>query len=275
MNQDNAGSAKWAEGRANVGKAAIALIVILCAYFFIRTINEIRTGQTIGYTSAAVNTITVSGEGEVFAVPDIATFSFSVTEDAKVASDAEKAATDKMNAAIAYLKGQKIADADIKTTDYSLNPTYEYSNTVCTQYACPPSKQTLTGYEVSQTVEVKVRDTSKAGDILAGVGSLNVKNISGLSLTIDDQKAVDSQAREKAISDAKAQAEKLASDLGVSLVRITSYNEDGNYPRPIYYAKSMAMDSASGSAAAAPAAPAIPTGQNKIVSNVTITYEIR
>ncbi len=265
-------AAKWGEGQGKLAKAGVFLVAVLCAYFFMKTINEIKTGQTIGFTSPAVNTITVSGEGEVFAVPDIATFSFTVNESGKVSADAEKLATDKINKVIAYLKSAGIADKDIKTTDYSLNPKYEYSSGVCTQYSCPPSKQTLTGYEVSQSVTVKVRDTAKAGEILSGVGKLNVQNISGLSLTIDDQKAVQRQAREKAINDARAQAEQLAKDLGVDLVRITSFNESGNYPQPVYYAKAMSMDSAAGSA---PRPPEIPVGENKITSNVTITYEIR
>ncbi len=273
MNPDNASGAKWMESRGKLAKAGVFLVAVLCAYFFIKTINEIKTGQTIGSDSPAVNTITVSGEGEVFAVPDIATFSFTVNESGKVSADAEKLATGKINKVIAYLKEQKIADKDIKTTDYSLNPKYEYSGGACTQYSCPPSRQILTGYEISQTVTVKVRDTAKAGDILSGVGKLNVQNISGLSLTIDDQKAVENQAREKAIAEARSQAQTLASQLGVRLVRITNFSESGNYPQPYYYGKAMAMDSAVSSQGAA--APAIPTGENKITSNVTITYEIR
>ncbi len=263
----------WMAGKGGVRKALTAFIVILCLFFFVKTINEIRTGNTIGSTSPAVNTISVSGEGEVFAVPDIATFSFSVTETSKVQSDAQKNATDKMNKAIAYLKGKGIADKDIQTTDYSLYPKYEYSTVVCTQYNCPPQNQTLTGYTVSQTVTVKVRDTSKAGDVLAGIGGLNVENVSGLSFTIDDQKAVERQAREKAIADARSQADALASDLGVHIARIVSYSESGNYPQPYAY-KTMALD-ARASAGEAAVAPSLPTGENKITSNVTIVYEIR
>ncbi len=264
----------WMEGKAGVRKAGVALLVILCAFYAVKTINELRSGALIGYESQATNIITISGQGEVFATPDIATFSFSVTETAKAQPDAQKAATEKMNAVIAYLKAQGIADKDVQTSDYSIYPKYDYTQTICTQYSCPPSKQILQGYTVSQSVTVKVRDTAKAGAVLAGVGALKVENVSGLSLSIDDHKAIERQAREKAIADAKQQADALAADLGVKIVRIVSYSESGNYPVPMYYAK--AMDARGGVAnEATPPSPSIPTGENKVTSNVTITYEIR
>ena len=118
-----------------------------------------------------------------------------------------------------------------------------------------------------------MRDTKKAGDLLAGVGSRGATNVSGLNFTIGDQDALNAEARGKAIDNAKAKADALAKQLGVSIVRVVGFSENGG-GYPIYYAKSagatMGMDSA-----AMPPSPQIATGQNKITSNVTITYEIR
>lgn len=261
------------EGRARIGKFAAFFLAVLSVFFIFKTINEIKTGATIGYTNAAVNTIVVSGEGDVTAVPDIATFNFTVDETGTTAAAAQKLATDKSNKVLAYLKHAGVADKDIKTTSYSSNPKYEYSQQVCVQYVCPPQKQTLVGYEVSQSVDVKVRDLSKAGDILTGIGGFNVQNISGPNFSVENQKDLEEAARRLAIADARKQAEALASDLGVKIVRIVGYNEQGNYPMP-YAFKTMAMDSVAGSVAPA-AAPIIPAGENKITSNVSVTYEIR
>jgi uncharacterized protein YggE len=231
-------------------------------------------------------------------VPDIATFNFRVGSDKATVAAAQADATAKANAITAYLTGAGVDTKDIQTSGYSINPQYTYQNAVCPQTVevptmapnvsvgstggssassgavvyCPPGKQTLTGYEVSQSTTIKVRDTSKAGDLLAGVGSKGATNVSGLTFTFDDPTAVQTEARNKAIADAKSKAEVLASQLGVNLVRVVSFNENqgDNYPRAIMYATagSVAKDSAQ-------SAPTISPGQNTTTDDVTITYEIK
>jgi|SRR3989338_529136 len=265
--QDIIRATHWPRTMATTALGALALFLVVV------TVAELKGLQFIGSGVSATNTINVSGEGYVFAVPDTATFSVTVQETAKDVKTAQTAATKKGNDIIAYLKGADIGEKDIQTTDYSVNPQYEYSQGVCPQYGyCPPGKQTLTGFEVSQTLTVKVRDTTKAGDLLSGVGSRGATNVSGLSFTVDDQKVLEAQARGKAIDDARAKAEALAQQLGVSLVRVVSFNENGNYP---YYAKTMALGMGGADSAAPAPSPEIPVGQNKIMSNVNVTYEIR
>ena len=254
------------------------IVLIMLALFLLgEAVSVIKGIQYVGSGVQATNTINVSGEGEVFAVPDTAEFSISVDEKAKDVATAQTAATKKNNDIIAYLKGQGIDQKDIQTADYSVNPTYEYQNASCPASSsgavvyCPPGKQVLAGYEVMQTLSVKVRDTAKAGTILSGVGSLGASNVSGLSFTVADQDLLDAQARDKAISDAKTKAEALAKSLGVSLGRVVSFNENGNYP---VYAKATYSMAADGRGGAAPS-PELPVGQNKITSNVSITYEIK
>ena len=245
---------------------------MLGLFLLVAALAQLKGLQYIGSGVAATNTISVSGTGDVFAIPDTATFTFTVDETGADVATAQSKATTKANAVIDYLKGQGIADIDIQTSDYSINPQYQYSGVVCLPSGyCPPGKQSITGYEVSQTTTVKVRDTSKAGAILSGVGSKGASNVSGLSLTVSNENVLEAQARGKAITDARAKAEVLAKQLGVSLIRVVGYSENGG--GPIYYAKAstgMSLD------AAAPApAPQIPTGQNKITSDVNVTYEIK
>ena len=254
-------------------KVVAATLGMLALFLLVLTISQIKQFHYIGSGVAATNTITVSGTGEIFAVPDRATFSVTVREEGKDVTTAQEKATKKNNDIIAYLKGAGVEEKDIKTTNYSINPKYEYTQADCRTGYCPPGKQTLAGFEVYQTLEVKVKDPKKAGELLSGVGSKGASEVSGLTFTIEDEDTLKSDARSKAIANAEAKADELADQLGVDIVRVVGYSEnEGGYP--VYYAKAMSADSGRGSTAAAPA-PEIATGQNKITSNVSVTYEIR
>jgi uncharacterized protein YggE len=256
-------------------KMAGGLALIMLSLFLIAsTLYVFKSMRYVGSGVSASNTISITGEGEVFAVPDTATFSVTVQERAKDVATAQTAATKKNNDIIAYLKSEGVEDKDIQTADYNVNPQYEYTNGSCTSGYCQPGKQTLVGFEVTQTLSVKVKDTDKAGDLLSGVGSKGASSVSGLSFTIDDQDQLEADARDKAITDAREKADKLASSLGVSIVRIVGFSENTAQP---YYARGamMAMDAGNFAKAEAAPSPELPVGQNKITSNVNITYEIR
>jgi uncharacterized protein YggE len=257
-----------------VVKAGAVALGMVALFLLVQTVKTLKEYHYVGSGVTATNTITVSGQGEVFAVPDTGEFSVTVHEDAETVAEAQETATKKVNDIIAYLKGSGVEEKDIKTTNYNVNPKYEYSQTVCTNNFCPPSTQKLVGFEVYQTLSVKVRDTKKAGELLTGVGSKGASEVSGLSFTTDDDDALKAEARGQAIADAKAKADALAKDLGVNIVRIVGFNEDtSGYPTPYAYGRGgIAMDAAQ-SVKAAP--PELPVGENKITSNVSVTYEIR
>jgi len=247
---------------------ALAAITLLALVASLKTLREY---QYVGAGLSATNTISISGEGEVFAVPDLATFTVSVQEEAKEAEDAQRVATQKTNDIIAALKRLGVEERDIKTTGYNLYPRYEWRET-SEGIVRSEGERVLVGFEVSQSLEVKVRNTDDAGMILAEAGKLGASNVSGLSFTIDDEDDLKRDAREQAIADAEEKAQALARDLGVDLVRIVGFSEGGlGYQPPIAYARmeTVAMDSVGG------AVPELPLGENKITSQVTITYEIR
>jgi uncharacterized protein len=221
--------------------------------------------------------ITVIGTGEFSAKPDVAIMNYSVIEEGKTPAEAQEKATKRWNDALDYLKKAGVADKDVKTAGYNLSPKYDYSQTnrACPTGFCAPGTPVLIGYTITQTAEVKIHDLAKAGDILAGIGGLGVQNVNGLNFTFDDPDMNMAEARKEAIADAKEKAQILANDLGVRLVRISSFQENGN--SPIYYSRAENLQSAKGGIAvdAANPAPMLPTGENKVISNVTITYEIR
>ena len=263
-----------AGNKESVFRILVIFLAVSSVFMVFKTIGEIKSNQYIGQME--MNTMSFSGKGEVLAVADIASFNFSVTEEEETPKDAQNLSAEKINRAVDYLKKQGIEEKDIKTTNYSVYPRYEWRSEEirCISSPCPSpgNKRVLVGYEASQSVSVKVRNTKKAGDILAGIGEIGVTNVSGLNFSVDDEDKLKREARKLAIEDAKSKAESLAQDLGVDLVRIVKFNESGVYPimRSSYGEVNMLDKSSDGKIT-----PEIPLGENKITSNITITYEIR
>lgn len=253
----------------------IAVVFLLAVFLGLKALNTLKEFKYIGGNVYPTNTINVSGKGTIIAIPDVAEVSFSVIENGNSVAVAQDKATEKMNAILDAVKDMEVLEKDIKTTGYNSYPKYEYrASSVCSGGYCPPGKEVLTGYEVSHNVTIKIRKTDKAGEVLTKIGSLGASNISGLNFVVDDIEAVKKQAREEAIENAKAEAKQLSKSLGLKLVKIVNFSEQGDYP--MYYgmggmeAKSMMMD-----ATVAQSAPQLPVGENEIVSNVNITYEVK
>lgn len=245
----------------------VGILTSLAAYTKL-TLREAKYGQ-YGVTS-----INVRGEGEAVSRPDIGTFSFSVTAEAPDAAGAQSSSAEKTNAVLAFLAESGVEEKDIKTSGYSLNPKYRYEDRVCAaNMYCPPGNPVIDGYEVTQTVTVKVRDLNKVGDLVSGTGERGATNISSLSFTVDDESELKAEARAAAIADAKEKAEALAADLGVRLVRIMNYYEEDGGAMPYGYGgmadASMMLKSE------AAVSPQLPTGEGTISSIVNITFEVR
>jgi hypothetical protein len=251
-------------------KALIVLIMLgvlmsLAAYTKL-TFREAKYGQ-YGMTS-----INVRGEGEVMALPDIGTFSFSVMAEAKDASTAQADSAEKINTVIAYLSEAGVEEKDIKTSNYYLEPKYRYEATTCAANSyCPPGNPIIDGYTVSQTIQVKVRDLDQVGNLISGVGERGATNISSLSFTTDDDGDLKSEARAAAILDAEEKAEELAEALGVRLVRVMGYYEEEGY---MPYDYGMGGDAMAVRSEMAQSAPNMPTGENVTKSVVNVTYEV-
>ncbi len=245
--------------------AAAAALAMLALFLLVKTGDAMaRYGKG---DNPQVNTITVTGTGDSAVVPDIATISFSMQETAADVKTAQDAATKKTNDALVAIKGLGVSDKDVKTTSYTVNPQYAAAQPCYPGVLCTQGSRKITGYQVSQSVDVKVRDTSKAGDVLAKLGDLGVQNISGPNFTTDNDSGVMSGARANAIADARAKAKELAKELGVSLGDVVSYSDSGDVMP--YATRSMAMDTK------ADATPALPTGQDQRTVSVQVTYEIR
>jgi len=248
----------------------IGTLTILAIFLLSQAVNTL--GNVGRPANPATDTITIQGDGQATVPPDVARVSFTVENTAEAVVDAQAATTKQANAVLDFVKEQGVADKDVKTLSYEITPQYSYPNPCTSGFECPLYIGTpkVTGYKVSETVQVTMRDLTAVGTLLGGLGKLSVQNVSGPSFALDDSTAGYDAARADAINKAKIQANLLAKQLGVHLGKIVNFSESsGNRTYPMY-----AMESSAGGASVK-STPSIPTGENTYSASVSITYEIR
>ncbi len=243
-----------------IQKLISAVLAVLFLFLLFVMLNSAKIFFYGPVSDNVQPTITVSASGEAKAVPNIATFSFASVQTGKDVSDAQNKMSDIANKAIDYLKSQGVDEKDIQTSGLSANPKYDYSS----------GRQVFQGYESRESITVKVRDASKAGDILAGVAGTGVTEISSLNLESDDPETIRQEATVEAIKNAREKADALADAMGVKIVRVLGFNETGsNTPGPVpYFDKAVSQSSANVS-------PEIAVGENTTTASVSVTYEVR
>lgn len=240
--------------------AAGILLISLIAWVGVDVFNKIKTISN----APAANTITISATSEVYAKPDLAITTFSVVTEAKTVGKAMQDNATKMNEVIAFVKSQGVEEKDLKTTNFNVSPRYEWDEEW--------RNRTLVGYEVTQSLQVKMRDLAKIGDIIQGATDAGANEMGDLQFTIDNEDSLKEEVRAKAIEEAKTKAKTLAGQLGIKLVKIISFSENG--VMPIYYPMTAKSSEALGMGGGT-TAPDIQTGENKITVTVSLTYQIR
>lgn len=254
------------EARRFFKMAAIA-VALLGLFLAVKTLGAFKDWRS---PDTAYNTIVVTGYGDAFSTPDVATFTYSVSADAESVAGAQSTVTAKSDAILAALKEMGVDEDDVRTVDYAVYPKYVYQSAVCGPNYCPPGRQVPDGFTVTHSVEVKIRKTDDAGKALALAGDKGATNISSLNFTLDDPDAVQNEARDEAVREAREKAKALAKSLDVNLGRVVDFNDNSYTPSPYFMRAQEGMALSSDIKA-----PSIPVGQNKFISNVTITYEIR
>jgi len=164
--------------------------------------------------------IIVTGEGTISAAPDYAEITGGVTTKAKTAKEASDANAKLMAAVIAALRDVGIAQKDIATTQFSVQPVYTtQSNT----------ESKLTGFSASNQVAVNIRQMDKVGDIADRMVAAGATNIGNLVFQHSDASQLLDQAREAAVADARRKAELYARASGVTLGRVLWISENSAY----------------------------------------------
>jgi uncharacterized protein YggE len=209
--------------------------------------------------AAQVQGISVSGTGDASGAPDLALLDLGVSTEGKTVKEARDAAATAMNAVNNAVKADGVADKDVQTRQFSIEPEYDY----------PKGTQELIGFRVTNIVEVKVRDLDSTGQIIDDVAAAggDVVQVQGLSFTIEKPEDLRAQARQQAMADARVRAEGLAELAGVNLGKPLSVTESAvNPPSPF-------MQSAPAARGAEAATP-IQAGELEVNVTVDVLYAI-
>ncbi len=208
--------------------------------------------------------ISVSGEGRATTTPDMAVLSFSVVNDAKTAREALDANNKTMADVLNALKGGGIADHDLQTSGFAINPQYQYPDNSDGGNKPP----VLIGYQVANSLTIRVRDLTKLGGIIDQAVTLGVNQGGSIQFTNDKPEATITEARKAAVADAIEKAKVLSEAAGVSLGRIVEISENSQRPEPMPMVRAMAKEYA------ADAVPIV-TGENAYNVNVNVTFAIK
>ncbi|HEY8276970.1 MAG TPA: SIMPL domain-containing protein [Methyloceanibacter sp.] len=204
-------------------------------------------------------TVSVTGTGTIKLAPDIVSISTGVESDAPAAKDALAKNVAAMTKVIEELKLSGIEAKDIQTTNFSVELRYENRDDG------RPAK--LTGYRVTNSVYITVRDIGKLGEVLDKVVSLGANSIGGISFGVANREAVENEARKLAMADAIAKAKLYAEAGGAELGEVMTINEQGGF-QP-YYEKRAAAP------IAAQAPVPIEAGTESVSMQVSVTWELK
>src|SRR3990172_2393132 len=219
-------SSKWYFLVGGLTVLAIVAGVILSA------IANASATSTQASETGSPRTITAVGTGSASASPDVATAQIGVETQSASPEDATRENEERMKTVVEALTAAGIDMKDIQTAYYSLWAEQRYD----------PEKGQPTGeyiYHVSNSLSVKIRALSKVGAILSEAVEAGANNISGVSFSIEDTSALEMEAREKAVADAKARAESLAQLSGVELGEVVLVSEVIGGPVPIVMERAM------------------------------------
>jgi uncharacterized protein len=179
-------------------------------------------------TNTNLRTLTVTGVGQIYLVPDIAYINIGVHTEAEDVATALSSNTQQAQKVADSLINLAIDPKDIQTTTFNVYPQQKYG----------PNGETLgTVYVVDNTVNVTVRDLTKLGSLLDAVISAGANNINSISFDSSAKSQAMIDARKAAINDARQQAQALASAAGVTLDAIQSINVSTSTPMPTYGSK--------------------------------------
>lgn len=237
----------------------IVFFIFLCLFIYTKLfgpipffINSVSTTKT--------DIFSVSGEGEATAIPDTALVILGITTTQNSIAVAQNQTNSIINKIITDLKNLGIEEENIKTTNYSINPNYDYSG----------GKQKINGYTVSINIQVKISPIEKLNQAIDTATKDGVNIVGGIQFMVNDKdrQKLEQKARKEAIANAKKKAKELANESGILLGRIINVSETGtSLPRPLNY-----LDS---SQALKAEATQIEPGESTITSAVTLSYEIR
>lgn len=239
------------------GMVAISLALVLSLVGF----SACTAGPTeIG--TVDLNTqqegIWVSGQGEVTVTPDIATLWLGVEAQAETVTEAQSQAVEAMNNVMDVLTDNGVDEKDIQTQYFSINQVTRWDD----------DELIIVGYRVTNMVTAKIREIDDVGSIIDAVATAggDLIRINNIAFSVDDPSEYYEEAREEAMADAQAKAERLADLAGVELGKPTYISEGTIYPPVVYRDAGMTE--------AAPPSTPISPGEIELTLTVQVAYAI-
>jgi uncharacterized protein len=244
----------------------VRVVLLLAAFFVSTTIALIAMAHAQQQQSAPAQQaqstfegrVVVIGEGSVSVAPDYAEIDGGVTTRGKSVKEATEANSKLMAAVTSALVDAGVAQKDIQTPRFSIQPLYVSPD--------PHGEAKLSGYNVSNQVNVTIRDIGKVGDVLDRLVAAGVTNVGNIEFLHANPLKILDQAREAAVADAKRKAEIYAKASGVTLGRVVWITEDPEYAPPMPMMAKMS--------AAMPAPVPISAGEDSLRVRITVGFGI-
>jgi hypothetical protein len=230
---------------------ALAAAIAIAAVFL---------SPALAQTDKAPRSLALAGHGEVRVAPDVAVVTLGVTSQGESAAAALGANTAAMQAVFAALKSAGVADKDVQTSGFSVQPRYDYGS--------GGTAPRLAGYEVANTVTVTVRRLDGLGDLLDRVVAAGSNQIHGIQFLLARPDAAADEARRLAVEDARRKAKLYAAAAGLRLGEVLSISE-GAAPPPLPIRAGMLR------ADAAAADVPVAAGEQAVTVDINIVWEIR
>jgi uncharacterized protein YggE len=235
----------------------IAVVFISLIALYLVKVFDISYPLTLVTTNKSTE-LAVVGEGKVEVTPDTAYVDAGISVDrASSVEEAQKTINKINNKIIDALREIGIEKADIKTSNYSIYPSYKYEN----------NENKLDGYNGNVTVQIKARDPQLASKVIETATTAGANQIQGSRFVVDKPEVYREEARNAAIKNAKDQAQKMAKDLGIKLGKITNIVESSPNV-PVLYSRALPVSGGGGGGNAN-----IEPGSQTITSVVTLYFE--
>lgn len=237
------------------GISVILLVAMFATLVGMSSPNALASADA---TSTDPRLVNVSGVGEITVTPDLAYIDLGVQTKNEDAAKAQQENAKLMTAVIDAIKGAGIKAEDIKTTGYSLYQTYDYLQ----------DKQSDPYYVASNTVNVKIKDITKVGNIIDIASKAGANSINSIRFTVADDSKYYQEALKLAMADAKAKATTILGTFGKTPGLPFSVTESGNSGN-IYYD----YYPAKGLEAASDVSTPIESGEIIVTAQVTVSYD--
>ena len=253
--------------RRRLGSAAVAAmigsLVVVGAAGPVHVLAQESGTPTVQFAGLGPGTVAVNGHGSVRVEPDTAQITIGVSVTLPSLDEAQSQSATQAQAIIDAIMASGVAEEDIQTSNFNV--------WVVRNYDPQGNPSEITGYQISNQVNVTVRDIDAIGEVLTTAIDAGANDIWGITFYVDDQTAAQSEARTLAVEDARRKAEELAVATGLSVGRVVAIAEGtgATLPPPLY-----AQRAGGGMAADQAQAAPIQPGLNEVMVDVQVIFEL-